>query len=344
LSPENPELKRFVQEHWPGAGEPVFKPLAVDGSDRLFWRVDRGQESRIIIEHPDGRRADPGFSSENDAYEFIARHLEARGLPVPRVLAHDRHQGLLLVTDLGDRLLMAAARERAGDPEALLQLYGPVIRLLVDLQLQATDGFDPRWCHQTTRFTVELFREREGDYFVTAFVRGLLKLVVDDPEVDRELDRLARLAAGSGPECLVHRDFQSRNIMLTGAGPALVDFQAARLGPPTYDLAAVVLDPYVDLPGEARRALIETYLDLTRGQFWPDDEDFWESWFAVALSRTMQALGAFGHLTVVKDRPHFRQHVPAGVRNLSELLLGPRFEDFPALRRLSQRIRDEVPR
>ncbi len=341
MSPENLELQKFVQEHWPGGGSENFEALPVDGSDRRFWRVRRGDESLVVIEHPGGRRAEPGLSSENDAYEFIARHLAARGLAVPRVLAHDRGAGRLLVTDLGERQLMAAARQKADDPEALFETYLQVIQVLVDLQLKATAGFDPRWCHQTTRFTAELFREREGEYFVREFARGLLGLGVDEPGLGEELDRLAGLAAGGGIECLVHRDFQSRNILLTEDGPALVDFQSARLGPPTYDLAAVVLDPYVDLPGELRGVLIEVYLDLTRGRIWPDDEVFRESWSTVALSRTMQALGAFGFLTRVKQRPHFREHVPAGVRNLTGLLADPRLDGFPALRRLAGRIQEQ---
>jgi aminoglycoside/choline kinase family phosphotransferase len=340
LSAEDSELKEFVGEYWPGNGELAFEALPVDGSDRRFWRVRRGDASRVVIDHPGGRRAEPGLSSENDAYEFIARHLDARGLAVPRVLAHDRGAGRLLVTDLGERQLMAAASEAADDPEALFEIYLRVIQLLVDMQLGATEGFDPSWCHQTTRFTAELFREREGGYFASAFVRGLLKLDLEDTGLDRELDQVARRAAGSGIECFVHRDFQSRNILLTDAGPALVDFQSARLGPPTYDLAAVVLDPYVDLPDELREVLIEVYLDLTRGRIWPDDTAFRESWRVVALSRTMQTLGAFGYLTTVKNRPHFREHVPAGIRNLTGLLADPLFEGFPVLRRLAGRIQD----
>jgi len=333
-------LKKFVQEYWPGAGKMDFEALAVDGSDRRFWRVSRGGESRIIIDHPDGRRAAPGRSSENDAYDFIARHLDARGLPVPRVLAHDRYNGRLLVTDLGDQLLMAAARERGDDPEALLELYLPVIQLLVDLQLRAREGFDPAWCHDTTRFTAAFFREREADYFVEAFGWNYLGLNADDPRLPAELDRLAEAAVGGPAECVVHRDFQSRNILLTENGPAMVDFQSARLGPPAYDLAAVVLDPYVDLDWEIRDVLLEVYLDLTRDRIWPDEAAFRDSFWVVALHRTMQALGAFGFLTRVKGRAHFAEHVPAGVTNLVRLLERPQGDDCPALRELAGRVRE----
>ncbi|MBU1740347.1 MAG: phosphotransferase [Proteobacteria bacterium] len=336
-------MNKFVQEHWPGAGEMDFEALAVDGSDRRFWRVRRGEESRIIIDHPDGRRAASGLSSENDAYHFIARHLDARGLPVPRVLAHDRRNGRLLVTDLGDRLLMAAARERSDDPEALIELYLPVIQLLVDLQLRAKDGFDPTWCHDTTRFTAAFFREREADYFVEAFGWNYLGLNADNPRLPTELDRLAVVAAGGPAECLVHRDFQSRNILLTESGPAMVDFQSARLGPPAYDLAAVVLDPYVDLDWEIRDVLLAIYFDLTHGPIWPDEAAFRESFWVVALHRTMQTLGAFGFLTRVKGRAHFAENVPAGVGNLVWLLGRPEGDDSPALRELVGRIQEATP-
>ena len=113
------------------------------------------------------------------------------------------------------------------------------------------------------------------------------------------------------PQVLIHRDFQSQNILVTEGRIRLVDFQGMRLGPLGYDLASVVFDPYVAMPSQFRDELVkrfftgmETDLSLVdvRGMV-----------LAAGLQRIMQALGAYGFLGHVKGKRTFLDHIPAGL-------------------------------
>ena len=336
------EVIEFVDRAWPGPGHIAWRQLAVDGSDRSFWRVARRGESLVVVDHPRGREADRGGVSENFSYLAVARHFAGLGLPAPRILALDEPGGRFLVTDLGDRRLMDAALDCQGDPESLADLYDSVIDLLAEMQAQATAGFDPAWCYDTASFFKEFFREREADYFAERFLADYQGLDFDRQRLGAEFDHLAeRAVTGPGP-CFVHRDFQSRNIMIRPTGPAMVDFQGARLGPPAYDLAALVLDPYVDLDWPVKLKLINKYVESAKGRVWDDEAAFLGAYPVVALFRAMQTLGAFGFLTLVKGRTHFEGYIPAGVANLNRLLQIKAFDDCPALRDLGRRAQDAL--
>jgi aminoglycoside/choline kinase family phosphotransferase len=113
---------------------------------------------------------------------------------------------------------------------------------------------------------------------------------------------------------LVHRDFQSQNILVRNGQAYLIDFQGMRPGLAQYDLASVLYDPYVDLTEAERGELLEHYCD---GK--PDD-DFTETLRFCAMQRLMQALGAYGFLGLVKGHQHFLQHIPKAVSSLREVV------------------------
>ncbi len=132
----------------------------------------------------------------------------------------------------------------------------------------------------------------------------------------------------------LHRDFQSRNLMLQHDRLWVIDFQGARLGPLQYDLAALLLDPYVNLPLAGQETLLAEYLFLLQEHL-PIDPVAWRQRYDyVALCRNLQILGAYGFLSQHKGKTFFRQFIPAACRSLQhrlEILPG---DDFPGLRRV----------
>ena len=128
----------------------------------------------------------------------------------------------------------------------------------------------------------------------------------------------------------MHRDYQSRNLMSTPRGLVVIDFQGARLGPPEYDLAALVLDPYADLPEMLRVGLVERYLDRTthtaRARAAAQHR-----FRACGINRMLQALGAYGYLGGRLGKPGFLEHAPAALLRLRELA----GDEYPSLEALS---------
>jgi len=118
----------------------------------------------------------------------------------------------------------------------------------------------------------------------------------------------------------VHRDFQSQNIVIKDGTACFIDFQGMRPGLPQYDLASLFYDPYVHLPESERAELLHYYFEALADLGEPVCTDFTAVYDLCAMQRLMQALGAYGFLGHVKERPHFLEHIPAALIALREVL------------------------
>jgi aminoglycoside/choline kinase family phosphotransferase len=161
----------------------------------------------------------------------------------------------------------------------------------------------------------------ETDYFTERFVRGLKNAEIGDAaSLADEFHRLA-LRTDAFTKRIIHRDFQSQNIMMTKAGiPRIIDYQGARMAPPAYDVASILWDPYAPLRNDLRGRLLAYYKDrmTEKAGTWFKTEEFAESLLYCRLQRHMQALGAYGFLSTLKGKTYFLKHVPEGLRLLKE--------------------------
>jgi len=135
------------------------------------------------------------------------------------------------------------------------------------------------------------------------------------PPLRKIADQLARL-----PRVLVHRDFQSQNIIIRNSLAYLIDFQGMRPGLPEYDLASLLFDPYVDPSKTERDELICYYREKQAENGRIIDGEFDEILRLCAMQRLMQALGAYGFLGLVKGHKHFLKHVPAAMTSLAVIV------------------------
>jgi N-acetylmuramate 1-kinase len=323
-----PQLRQAILV-W-GAGKVDLQPIAADGSDRRFYRLRRPGDSLICLLHPHP----PGNPvTENDSYYFIGRHLRRQGAPVPEMYAHCREEGWFLLEDLGDRSLYEQYR-RQPDDNLRMALYSQALRVLVQMQLTGTKGFAPAWCFDTPAYDANLVRERECHYFVRAFLQDYLGLEISPEELAEDFELLLQRALYPEQRFFLHRDFQSRNLMLYHDRLWLIDFQGARLGPLQYDLAALLLDPYVNLPLTSQDILLAEYLRRLQEHL-PVDPVVWRQRYNyVALCRNLQTLGAYGFLSQQKGKIFFRQFIPAAYRSLQHRLEIIPGGDFPELRRV----------
>jgi aminoglycoside/choline kinase family phosphotransferase/dTDP-glucose pyrophosphorylase len=295
--------------------------LAGDGSDRIWYRLQSGNRSLVASDH--GLEQGPG-PSEINSFVAIGRHLFRRGLPVPRIHRYDLFSGWVFMEDFGDTHLQASLK-KDNTPEAILALYRPVIDTLIRFSTDGIDGFDTGWTCQSAAYDRALILERECGYFVDAFLKGYLGLAISARNFEPGFERLAEGALSGAFTGLMHRDFQSRNILIHDGSPRIIDFQGARVGPIQYDIASLLIDPYAGLPEPVQEALFDytiSRLSETK-QFVPDE--FTRCYEFCRITRNLQMLGAFGYLSRVKGKRQFEQYIPSALntlkKNLSELNL-----------------------
>ena len=300
--------------HFPrlDVGQIKIKPIEKGGSDRNFYRIRCSEEQSLILVKYNLER------EENRHYVPIAKFLDAHGIRVPKIYFHDPAEGLIWIEDLGDTDLYSYHREswlvRRAFYESALDQIVALHSLPESICVEVKE-------HLPAEFNAALYAW-EQNYFLENCLGRYFKL---DPSKCEELaalpalrkiaERLARL-----PRVLVHRDFQSQNIIIRNGQAYLIDFQGMRPGLAEYDLASLLYDPYVDLT-EAERAELIAYCreqQINKGMAINGESD--SKLRLCAMQRLMQALGAYGFLGLVKGHKHFLKHVPAAMKSLHSVV------------------------
>ena len=306
------------------------EPLAGDGSDRSWFRLHCGGQSLIMVDH--GIR-NQSTTTEADAFVAIGNHLKKAGIAVPDIVMSDTFSGLVMLEDLGDTNLQQVVQQ-AKTTGGVLKIYRAVLRQLVAMSFDGAIGFDPAWTCQTPTYSRDLILEKECRYFVEAFLQTFCAKSVRSADLAEEFSLLADRALAGTVSGFMHRDFQSRNIMVNAGSPYFIDFQGGRLGPLQYDLASLLIDPYVDLPPDIRNTLFDFAVDCIPSDAAVDKERFRRAYPYCCLTRNLQILGAFGNLSRNQGKTWFESYVPAAVRNLKQALSSPRDHEFPKLKRI----------
>jgi len=337
--PEFPKnrAEELIREETALSGPLRWQQLHGDGSERVFYRVASQKESLILIWSPPG---DETFPNESDSYVYMGRHLLQKGVPVPAIYGYYRSEGLTLVEDLGSVHLQDAV---ASGAERLTGLYGQAVDLLLRMQVRATEDLETRHCFDTSVYNQQFIIARELEYFRWSFLVGALGLEIDSNYVERDFALLASQAGeGDGQLFFLHRDFQSRNLMLKGDLLYLIDFQGARLGPPQYDLAALLLDPYVQLPEAIQQELLTAYGKAFGALTESSVDEFLQKYPHVALCRNLQVLAAFSFLTRIKGRSHFARYIMPAWNRLRQQLAEPPCSEYRTLAGVVQSQNDET--
>jgi aminoglycoside/choline kinase family phosphotransferase len=277
-------------------------PIEKGGSDRKFYRVRCSSEQTLILVKYNLER------EENRHYVEIARFLEAHGIRGPKIYFHDPEEGLIWLEDLGEEDLFSYRNEswlvRRAFYESALDEVAKLHSLPESFCVEMRNRLP-------AEFNAALYVWEQNYFFENCLGRYF---EIDDAQL-RELAALPALGEiaqhlASLPRVLVHRDFQSQNILVRNGQAYLIDFQGMRPGLAEYDLASLLFDPYVDLTQVERAELIEYY----RGE--NSKNGFDERLRLCAMQRLMQALGAYGFLGLVKGHKQFLKHIPAAVKSL----------------------------
>jgi NDP-sugar pyrophosphorylase family protein/aminoglycoside/choline kinase family phosphotransferase len=285
--------------------------IGLGGSDRRYFRVRNDGKTAVLMEcGPD----DPDYDRHLVYTIFFASHT----MPVPALLATDDAHKRALFEDLGDTSLYSYMKLPHGNSH-IEDVYRKVLDILVKLHTRASEHVHECPMLRERIFGYDYLRW-ETNYFLERFVIGLKQAAPNAGQaLDGEFHRLA-LKTDAFPKSVIHRDFQCQNIMITGNGvPRVIDYQGARMAPPAYDVASILWDPYHRLNDTVRENLVGYYVnEMKRFSKEFDERTFFEGLVPCRLQRHMQALGAYGFLSVEKGKKYFLKHVPEALLLLKE--------------------------
>ena len=305
-----------------------------DASTRKYYRIFTDTRSYILMsmECFEGLDQDMSFLS-------VQRHLMQSQVDVPQVFDIDPKRGLVLLEDLGDVTLLRRLQE-VSTSDSERHLYERVIDSLVQLQVKASSA--------SKDSTLEAFRLRfdfeklmwEMDFAIEHFYKTYLKRDIPDQDLRILRDELGEICQylADQPTVLTHRDFHSRNIMVTPHSEqklerfVMIDFQDARLGPQQYDLVSLLKDSYYQLDESQIQWLIHYYvaryeaLSGTR----VDQEHFMRVFDLMSVQRNFKAIGSFASFYNKRGNPVYLKYIGNTFENIRRSLL--KYPKYSALR------------
>jgi aminoglycoside/choline kinase family phosphotransferase len=298
-------IDRYLRDSGMASRAPSVVPLTGDASDRRYFRIHLSDGDSVVL----ALHAGPiDFSTL--PFANVGELLRQVPLPVPAILGHSDRDGIVALEDLGDVTLQAHLG--AATPAEHAALYREAVALIALLQRRGPELADERYLPYQIAFDADKFIW-ELDFFVRHFVEGYRGVTLADQERQALADEW-RVIAGelsAEPRVLCHRDYHSRNLMLHHGSVYIIDFQDARMGPDTYDLASLLRDSYVDLTDRELDELIAYCLAL-KGN--PDATQFRRRFDLMALQRNLKALGTFGYQTMTRRNSVYIQYMPRTLR------------------------------
>lgn len=244
-----------------------------------------------------------------DNYQFVpvAYFLKQARFNVPEILYDRSQHNVALVEDLGDVDLHSLKdrpfKERLPIYRSALEQVDRMFFAKVPKDFELMPPFDQslyRW---------------EQSYFFDHFVEDFLKMSPVPLEKNEAFNELAE-GLGSTHKHLVHRDFQSQNLLVKDGKVYMIDFQGLRRGRQEYDLASLIFDPYMDHSEDERAALLDLWEDIS------DERPETSLFHQCAAQRLMQALGAFANILENRGDEWYRQHIPVALRSLHYVTQG----------------------
>ena len=275
------QLVTWLHSHYPNETF-TLAPASADASFRRYFRAtfaDGG--TKIVMDAP---------PQHEDCEPFLhaGKLFEQAGAHVPHVYAQDLEQGFLLLSDLGNTTYLQALT--TGNAP---QLYGAATDALIKIQLASRADELPLYDEALLR--------RELDLFPEWYIGRHLGVTLNAKQLAKLEEVYTRILANNlaQPRVYVHRDYHSRNLMLTEPNPGIIDFQDAVYGPITYDLASLFKDAYVHWEEPDIMDWLIRYWEKARKAGLPvraDFGEFYRDYEMMGVQRHIKVLGIFARL------------------------------------------------
>ncbi|MHB9116806.1 MAG: aminoglycoside phosphotransferase family protein [Burkholderiales bacterium] len=305
------QLEIWLQQHFPDSSF-TLAPASADASFRRYFRVSFSDRTLVAMDAP---------TQHEDCRPFlrVAELFGAAGVHVPEVLAKDLEQGFLLLSDLGGTTYLDAL-SRGGDATAL---YRDATAALVKIQQASRPGALPKYDEALLRRELDLFPE----WYLGKHLQTVLS-AEQSAALNAVFAAILRNNLAQ-PQVFVHRDYHSRNLMVTEPNPGILDFQDAVYGPVTYDLVSLFKDAYVEWTEEQILDWLIRYWEQAKKADLPVDRDFalfYRDFEWMGVQRHIKVLGIFARLChrdgkdgYLKDMPLVMRYLRKTCRRYGEL-------------------------
>jgi aminoglycoside/choline kinase family phosphotransferase len=322
-----PHLAEVLEATWPNSHPRLFTPLKGQLSTRRYYRVElapaQGQPASLIAMQLPAEDPDDVALKQAHAFVDIQAFITHSGLRAPHIYGDARaqlQQRLLLLEDLGDETFDTRLQSL---PRARWDvLYGVAIDHLARLH-EAGAQADPSSCIALRRHFDATLLRWELDHFREWGLEALHQplAAADRSELDAHFDALTA-AIVALPQGLVHRDYQSRNLMWAPDGElAIIDFQDAFLGPAPYDLVALLCDSYVAVDPQLQAAMLQRYAEQ-RAYSAAQHSALVRGFRLIAVQRKLKDAGRFIFIDRVRKNPSFLGYYPASLEYVARALAG----------------------
>ncbi|RFC38596.1 MAG: hypothetical protein DID90_2727552962 [Candidatus Nitrotoga sp. LAW] len=274
------QIKTWLHSKFPGS---LFNisPASADASFRRYFRATFADRTLIVMDAP---------PQNEDCRPFIhiAQLFGTAGVHVPQVLAQDLEQGFLLLTDLGNTTYLQAL-----NPNNARELYGAATDALITIQLTSREFELPPYDQALLMREMYLFPEW--------YVAKHLQVMLDEKQNSALETVFQRIVQNNlaQPRVFVHRDYHSRNLMVSAPNPGILDFQDAVYGPITYDLVSLFKDAYIHWEEAEVLDWLIRYWEKARKSGLPvhsDFSDFFRDYEWMGVQRHLKVLGIFARL------------------------------------------------
>ena len=288
------QIKTWLHSKFPDSAFNI-SPASADASFRRYFRATFTDHTLIVMDAP---------PKNEDCRPFIhiAQLFGTAGVHVPQVLAQDLEQGFLLLTDLGNTTYLQAL-----NPTNARELYGAATDALITIQLTSREFELPPYDQALLMREMYLFPEW--------YVAKHLQVTLDDKQnaaLETVFQRIVQNNLAQ-PRVFVHRDYHSRNLMVSTPNPGILDFQDAVYGPITYDLASLFKDAYIHWEEAEVLDWLIRYWEKARKSGLPvhnDFSDFFRDYEWMGVQRHLKVLGIFARLYHRDNKDGYLKDLP----------------------------------
>lgn len=280
-------------------------PASSDASFRRYFRFTQQNDTFIVMDAP---------PEHEDCRPFvaIARLFKQAGVHVPQVLREDLEQGFLLLTDLGATTYLDALGQSVDGADSL---YRDAFTALVSIQRASQSGVLPEYSEELLRREVAMFPE-----WYVARHSGMTLSPQQAQILNTSIDAILRNVLAQ-PRVFVHRDYHSRNLMVSMPNPGVLDFQDAVYGPITYDAVSLLKDAYIHWEEEQRLDWLVRYWEAARKASLPVADDigtFYRDYEWMGVQRHLKVVGIFARLAHRDGKTGYLNDIPLVWRYLRE--------------------------